>query len=544
MNENYKERRLGMKKVLSLILCTLLLLTNIYVFAEEVDYCEKYGVGCQEEEAIIDNREIGFDNFVSFRNADCDGDSVDFLFKGYNWDLDKEMKIELSLIPQNNKSSIIKKEMKKKHTQTKINSDGVVDYRKYEASVNIDIDENNSTTPIYYDVQITADGKVVLTSAEVFMVAGKENNEIKEPTFNWSDSGINVAVDGNNINFPDQKPLLDLNTSRTYVPVRFLAENLGAEVDWDNDNQVVVIKNKFIEGENTDRLHYLKIGENRFVSIKYDGDLTQDVYIFEFPEDIFPTLVNGRTMLPFRYVAELLGSQVYYNKETNTAHCVKRDMSMYEGKAQVISTVFGDYFVEELKAFRKNYWKGTTNSFTGESVVDIYFNGSLGDICTWAAFDHLEHPEWKTIDAIGVEHLHTFSNSIEDEEGPEVSAFGPYARKYFNGQRQWSVDSPVENGVVVKGDNIYTYGYKTLSEAKNIKNDLAEMWGLYINSTKSTDKLIHLYDEETYREFSRDLLAKWDSSPAHRGALAAPTSKAVGISVVEDYAYYNAVREY
>ena len=103
-----------MKKVLSLILCTLLSLTNVSVFAEEVDYCEKYGVGCQEEETVIDNREIKFDDFVSFRNADWNGDNVDFLFKGYNWDLDKEMKIELSLIPQNNKSPIIKKEMKKK----------------------------------------------------------------------------------------------------------------------------------------------------------------------------------------------------------------------------------------------------------------------------------------------------------------------------------------------------------------------------------------------------------------------------------------------
>lgn len=531
-----------MKKVL-LILCTLLSLTNVSVFAEEVDYCEKYGVGCQEEETIVDNREIEFDDFVSFRNADWDGDSINFLFKGYNWDLDKEMKIELSLIPQNNKSPIIKKEMKKKHTQTKINPDGVVVHRKYEASVNIDIDENNSTTPIYYDVQITANGKVVLTSKEVFVVAGKEKEEIvakKEPMFNWSNSGINVAVDGNNINFPDQKPLLETNTSRTYVPVRFLAENLGAEVEWDNDNQVVVIKNKFIEGENTDRLHYLKIGENKFVTVKYDGNLTQDIYIFEFPEDIVPTLVSGRTMLPFRYVAELLGSQVYYDKETNTAHCVKRDMSMYEGEAQVISTVFGDYFVEELKAFRKNYYKGTVFPLTGESIIDIYFNGTLGDINTWAAFDHLEHPEWKTIDASGVGHMHIFSNSLEGE----VAAFGPYARKYFSGKRQWSVDSPVENGVVIKGDNIYTYGYKNLSEANKIKNDLVEMWGLNINNTKSTDMLIHLYDEETYREFSRDLLAKWDSSPAHRGGLAAPSSKAVGISVVEDYAYYNAVREY
>ncbi|MBQ6998461.1 MAG: hypothetical protein IJN62_01565, partial [Clostridia bacterium] len=66
---------------------------------------------------------------------------------------------------------------------------------------------------------------------------------------NWSSTDIKVAVNKESIVFPDQKPILDSDTNRTYVPVRFLAENLGAEVDWDNEHQVVIIKNKYIEGD-------------------------------------------------------------------------------------------------------------------------------------------------------------------------------------------------------------------------------------------------------------------------------------------------------
>ena len=123
--------------IISILLC--IGFTSVY--ADQIDYCELYGVGCQEEpeKQTVENRKIEFAETVSFRNADWDGDSVDFLFKGYNWDLDKNMKIEISLIPRRSKYPIIRKTMNKKLTQTKMLKDGTIDYKKYEASVNIDI---------------------------------------------------------------------------------------------------------------------------------------------------------------------------------------------------------------------------------------------------------------------------------------------------------------------------------------------------------------------------------------------------------------------
>ncbi|WP_134687543.1 copper amine oxidase N-terminal domain-containing protein [Brevibacillus migulae] len=52
---------------------------------------------------------------------------------------------------------------------------------------------------------------------------------------------IRVTVDGKGVNFPDSKPFLDAQANRTMVPVRFVSQALGATVDWDSANQTVKI---------------------------------------------------------------------------------------------------------------------------------------------------------------------------------------------------------------------------------------------------------------------------------------------------------------
>lgn len=51
---------------------------------------------------------------------------------------------------------------------------------------------------------------------------------------------ISVLVNNNKIAFPDQKPYIDQN-NRTMVPVRFVSEALGSTVSWDQPNQTVTI---------------------------------------------------------------------------------------------------------------------------------------------------------------------------------------------------------------------------------------------------------------------------------------------------------------
>lgn len=513
-----------MKKILSLILCTLLLLTNVSVFAENVDDFWLYGGDYPSD----DGRKIEFGDQVIFDNPTSNSESVEFLFDGKNWDKDKTISLNLVLTPSNNKYKTIISAFELERGATTWRN-GVREKVEYNARTKVTDICNNEATPLYYSIEIKWEDEVVFVSEDKLIIPGKSEVKDSEPQeefrYQWSASGINVAVDNKNILFPDQKPLLETNTSRTYVPVRFLAENLGAKVDWNNDYQVVEILNEYIEGKDTKQKHYLKIGENKFITVRYKDNTfssVDNVYVFELPQNVAPTLVNDRTMLPFRYVAELLGAQVYYDDVTNTAHCVKRDMSRYDGKAQVISTILGDYFVEEQKIYRRQQ--------NGKDVKnDIVFNGSIGDIGVWACFDKLEHPEWRAKDAMGTEFIHTFSNSTIVGEG----AWKPFYQKYFGGQIK--ITGTIENAIVLD-DPIYNYGKKSGLEKEKLQSEIVK-WGIVKNDSTID---YHLLDEIAYRELSREIISAWHISTGHRGALLNSSLKQIGIAMVEGYVYYHA----
>ena len=57
-----------------------------------------------------------------------------------------------------------------------------------------------------------------------------------------STKDIKVKVDGKTIDFPDARPFIDTQSNRTMIPVRFVAENLGCKVDWNGDLRVVYIQ--------------------------------------------------------------------------------------------------------------------------------------------------------------------------------------------------------------------------------------------------------------------------------------------------------------
>ena len=102
--------------------------------------------------------------------------------------------------------------------------------------------------------------------------------------------------------FMDTAPIIVEN--RTLLPIRFVAEALGARVDWDARELKVTItmNNNRIElwvGNNTARVN----GMQRFI----DPDNQRVVPIVVPP---------GRTMMPLRFITETLGSRVDWNQQT------------------------------------------------------------------------------------------------------------------------------------------------------------------------------------------------------------------------------------
>lgn len=102
----------------------------------------------------------------------------------------------------------------------------------------------------------------------------------------------------------DADPFIEPASQRTMVPIRFVAENLGAKVDWNDQTQEVTIT----RGSKT---IWLKIGS---LNAKVDGkDVTTDVAPQIVTTDVAPQIVSGRTFVPVRFISESFGADVKWD---------------------------------------------------------------------------------------------------------------------------------------------------------------------------------------------------------------------------------------
>jgi len=115
---------------------------------------------------------------------------------------------------------------------------------------------------------------------------------------------VNVIMGGSDVISDVPAILFD---SRTLVPVRFISENLGAEVSWNQNTYEATIKTE-------DKEIILKIDSAK---AKVNGK----EYIL--PDNVPAKLIgyqdNYRTMVPLRFVSEQLGMEVGWIGETMTA---------------------------------------------------------------------------------------------------------------------------------------------------------------------------------------------------------------------------------
>ena len=110
---------------------------------------------------------------------------------------------------------------------------------------------------------------------------------------------VKVTLDGNEIYFPDAKPFVD-ERDRVLVPIRFVSEALGALVDWENESRTAVIK------QGNDEIHYTVYQPMAYLN----GEM--------MVMDTYGILKDERTLLPIRFISELLGCTVVWDEKTAT----------------------------------------------------------------------------------------------------------------------------------------------------------------------------------------------------------------------------------
>lgn len=112
-----------------------------------------------------------------------------------------------------------------------------------------------------------------------------------------ADGDIKVYIDGE-VQVYDQNPLL--KSGSTLVPLRGIFEALGAQIEWDGATQTVT-------GVKDDITVKLTIGQ----AVAYKNGAEVQLAV---PGEI----INGRTMVPLRFVSEALGAQVGWDGTSRT----------------------------------------------------------------------------------------------------------------------------------------------------------------------------------------------------------------------------------
>ena len=110
---------------------------------------------------------------------------------------------------------------------------------------------------------------------------------------------VAVTVDGQQVVFPDQQPVVDEN-NRVLVPIRYVMEKMDVEVVWEPlTNQAVLSKGSTIA--------VFTIGSS---SYSVDGMMSS--------MDTAPIALNNRTLFPVRYAVEAFEGAVEWDPLTST----------------------------------------------------------------------------------------------------------------------------------------------------------------------------------------------------------------------------------
>ncbi len=145
-----------------------------------------------------------------------------------------------------------------------------------------------------------------------------------------------------------------IENGRTLVPLRFISENLGADVDFDDETRLVSVNKDDVSIE-------LTLGSNAaFVN---DEEITLDAA---------SSIKDGRTMVPLRFIAEAFDCKVDYEKESKLVFVADKD--------------FNEEFITP----------DNIPEFSGEPFISLYYNVPLFENADIVAFE-----DYSPLDELG-----------------------------------------------------------------------------------------------------------------------------------------------
>lgn len=111
----------------------------------------------------------------------------------------------------------------------------------------------------------------------------------------FADDEVSVYLNNGKIQF-DVKPVIE--NGRTLIPIRAVSEYMHYQVEWDQEKNMATITN------GTQNLN-ITIGEKLYTEDEIEKEM-----------DVPAKLINGRTLVPIRLIAESFGCNVEWDNET------------------------------------------------------------------------------------------------------------------------------------------------------------------------------------------------------------------------------------
>lgn len=166
---------------------------------------------------------------------------------------------------------------------------------------------------------------------------------------------IKMIIDRKEVWVNQESFLLDVPAQivkgRTMVPFRFLGEQLGAQIDFQMDPETRLVSDvSFVLGKMS-----VKLWIN-----KNEAEIKIDRQIEKVSLDVPPLILQGRTLVPIRFVAEQLGAEVLWNANLREVSVLypKKYSANEEGLSEDFGVFFQDINAKTLhESFASKSWK-------------------------------------------------------------------------------------------------------------------------------------------------------------------------------------------
>ncbi len=145
----------------------------------------------------------------------------------------------------------------------------------------------------------------VLTSCSAAEISEEKPSEAADFTLTMQIGNPNMTVNGEEKPIDEQGTAPVISSDRTLLPVRTVVEEMGGTADWNGETREVTLK------YGTDEIK-LTIDSSTAV---LNGE--------EKKLDVIPAIMNGRTMLPIRFIAESFKFGVAWDGKTQTVTLTK-----------------------------------------------------------------------------------------------------------------------------------------------------------------------------------------------------------------------------